>query len=58
MDLFIRMFVIVGMFDFIMWWYLGKQMVVLSFFIMEIIVITISLWFDVIHRREKFKIQS
>lgn len=47
-DLWIRLFIIVGVFDFIMWWILGKQLMntVLLLFIVEMIVITISLWFD------------
>ena len=57
-DLFIRMFVIVGMFDLIMWWYLGRHIIVLSVFIMEMVVITISLWFDIIHKREKFNLKG
>lgn len=59
-DLFIRMLVIVGVFDFLMWWILGKQMTdkVLYLFIVEMIVITISLWFDIIYRKRHFEIQS
>jgi len=47
-DLFIRMFIIVGVFDFIMWWILGKQLTntVFLLFVVEMIVITISLWYD------------
>jgi hypothetical protein len=59
-DLLVRMFVIVGVYDFLMWWILGKQSAstVVLLFVMEMIVIALSLWFDVVYRREKFKIQS
>jgi hypothetical protein len=59
-DLFIRMLVIVGVFDFLMWWILGKQLTdkVLFLFVVEMIVITVSLWFDTVYRKEHFKIQS
>jgi hypothetical protein len=51
-DLFIRMLIIVGVFDFLMWWILGKQKKdkVLYLFIIEMIAITLSLWFDIIYR--------
>ena len=59
-DLFVRMLIIVGVFDFIIWWHLvyynGNGATVLAIFIMEMIVITISLWFDLIYRRKHFKI--
>jgi hypothetical protein len=59
-DLLVRMFVIVGVYDFIMWWILGKQLAgtVVLLFLMEMIVIALSLWFDVVYRREKFKIHA
>ena len=59
-DLLVRMFVIVGVYDFLMWWILGKQSAntVILLFVAEMVVITISLWFDVVYRRKKFKIQS
>ena len=48
-DLFIRMLVIVGVFDFIMWWIMKKgtnNETIIFLFIVEMVVITISLWFD------------
>lgn len=59
-DMFIRMLVIVGVFDFIMWRILGEQLTntVFLLFIVEMIAITISLWFDLVYRKKKFKIQS
>jgi hypothetical protein len=59
-DLLIRMLVIVSVYDFLIWWILSRQsagtMVLL--FVMEMIVIALSLWFDVVYRRERFKLQS
>jgi hypothetical protein len=59
-DLLVRMFVIVGVYDFVMWWVLGKQLanIVLLLFVVEMVAITLSLWFDLVYRRKKFKIQS
>jgi hypothetical protein len=57
-DLFIRMFVIVGVFDFFIWWLIKKgvsSMTLISLFILEMAVITISLWFDVIYRKKNLK---
>jgi hypothetical protein len=47
-DLFIRMLVIVAVFDFILWWILGGQSTdtVFLLFVVEMIAITISLWYD------------
>jgi hypothetical protein len=57
-DLFIRMFVIVGVFDFLMWWIMNKgtnNKTIIFLFIVEMAVITISLWFDVIYRKKNLK---
>jgi hypothetical protein len=57
-DLFIRMFIIVGVFNFFMWWLLNKgtnTTTIILLFILEMIVITISLWFDVIYRKKNLK---
>ncbi len=49
-DLFIRMFVIVGVWDFILYWLSAKSQIsvpmMILIFIVEMIVITISLWYD------------
>ena len=57
-DLFIRMLVIVGVFDFLLWWIMNKgtdNKTVIFLFIVEMIAITISLWFDVIYRKKNLK---
>ena len=49
-DLFIRMLVIVGVWDFIIYWLSNKGQIsvpmMILIFIVEMIVITISLWYD------------
>ena len=49
-DLFIRMLVIVGVWDFIIYWLSTKGMIsvrmMILIFIVEMIAITISLWYD------------
>jgi len=57
-DLFIRMFIIVGVFDFLMWRIINKgtnNKTIILLFILEMVVITISLWFDVIYRKKNLK---
>ena len=57
-DLFIRMFIIVGVFDFFLFWIVRKGVdnkTVLLLFLLEMVVITISLWFDVIYRKKNLK---
>lgn len=57
-DLFIRMFIIVGVFDFLMWWIINKgtnNKTIILLFILEMVVITISLWFDVMYRKKNLK---
>lgn len=57
-DLFIRLFIIVGVFDFFIWWFMTKgtdNKTVILLFILEMVVITISLWFDVIYRKKNLK---
>ena len=52
------MLVIVGVFDFLLWWIMNKgtdNKTVIFLFIVEMIAITISLWFDVIYRKKNLK---
>ena len=54
------MFVIVSVFDFLMWWIFGQRLgcTVVLLFVVEMIAITLSLWIDVVYRLEKCEIQS
>lgn len=58
-DLLIRMFVIIGVFNFIIWWRLLSQQfgeTILLLFIVEMAAVTLSLWFDIVYARKHFNV--
>jgi hypothetical protein len=56
-ELFIRIFLILVIVDSFIWWFMNKGMntTVISLFIIEMVVITITLWFDVIYKKKSLK---
>jgi hypothetical protein len=58
-DLFVRMFIIVTFFDVLMYFFIttvGKPpSIILLLWTIEMVSITISLWFDLIYRGNRFK---
>ena len=57
-ELFIRVFSILVIVDVFIWCFMNKgtnTTVIISLFIIEIVVITITLWFDVIYKKKSLK---